>query len=222
MQVNQLHTDVYNLDMDALQPVSKRSAGRPRAFDRDAALAIAMDMFWRQGYEGTSTTQLIAAMGISQPSLYAAFGSKVELYREALTLYVNRYGTVLLKRLDMPNTSAREAMAKLLMNASKQYASGDHAPGCMVACSALQGDPSNGEIQAHVASLRAASEATIRMRLDQAQADGELAAKVDTRLLAGYFAMVIQGLAVQAHDGASYNSLKRMAEMAMSAWPNEC
>ena len=208
--------------MDSKQPVAKRSAGRPRAFDRDAALDIAMDMFWRQGYEGTSTTQLIAAMGISQPSLYAAFGSKLELYRETLSLYVSRYGSVLLKRLDNPHDSARDAIAKLLTNAAKQYASGDHAPGCMVACSALQGDPTNGEIQAHVAGLRAASEAAIKMRLDKAQADGELASKVDTRLLAGYFAMVIQGLAIQAHDGASSASLKRMAEMAMSAWPSVC
>ena len=65
---------------------SPRPRGRPRGFDRDAALAIAMETFWRLGYEGASIADLTAAMGITPQSLYAAFGSKAELYRETLAL----------------------------------------------------------------------------------------------------------------------------------------
>lgn len=61
--------------------------GRPRSFDKEAALERAMEVFWRLGYEGASMTDLTAAMGIASPSLYAAFGSKEALFRQALDHY---------------------------------------------------------------------------------------------------------------------------------------
>ena len=64
-------------------PQPRRSAGRPRAFDRQRAVDVALDLFWRHGFEGTSTSKLTAAMGISPPSLYAAFGSKDGLFDKA-------------------------------------------------------------------------------------------------------------------------------------------
>ncbi|HEV8389551.1 MAG TPA: helix-turn-helix domain-containing protein, partial [Dongiaceae bacterium] len=62
--------------------------GRPRSFDRDAALRSAMKTFWKSGYEGASMAALTEAMGINSPSLYAAFGSKDALFREAVALYL--------------------------------------------------------------------------------------------------------------------------------------
>lgn len=206
--------------MDKYPPATKRNAGRPRSFDRDAALDIAMDLFWRHGFEATSTTQLVTAMGISQPSLYSAFGSKDTLYREALDLYVRRYGGLIPCMLQAPGT-AYDAMAALLANAARQYTDAGHPPGCMVACSALQGDAAHADIQAYVAGLRKSGEVAIKQRLDAARVGGELPPHTETRVLAAYFAMVIQGLAIQAHDGASTTTMKRMAHMAMSAWPNQ-
>jgi len=58
--------------------------GRPRSFDRDAALRSAMKLFWKLGYEGASMAALTKAMGINAPSLYAAFGSKEGLFKEAV------------------------------------------------------------------------------------------------------------------------------------------
>ena len=63
--------------------------GRPRAFDPDAALDRALEVFWRQGYEGTALTDLTAAMGISKPSLYAAFGNKEELFAAVIDRYIS-------------------------------------------------------------------------------------------------------------------------------------
>ena len=66
--------------------------GRPRTFDRAGALRRAMEVFWEHGYEGTSMSDLTAAMGIKSPSLYAAFGCKEELFREAVAYYNETLG----------------------------------------------------------------------------------------------------------------------------------
>nr|WP_315488629.1 TetR/AcrR family transcriptional regulator [uncultured Rhodoferax sp.] len=204
--------------MDPLKTTSPRSAGRPRLFDREAALEIALDRFWRQGFEGTSTTQLTAAMGISQPSLYAAFGSKEQLYREAVGLYVQRHGQFLDKAFSA-HISAREAIFHALLLAARQYCDSAHAPGCMIASAGLQGGADHAVLFSEMAELRLTGQRAILARLEQARLDGELAADTDTAALAGYFAMVIQGMAVQAIDGATSSALEAMVTLAMKAWP---
>jgi AcrR family transcriptional regulator len=197
---------------------AKRTAGRPRAFDRQTALEVALDLFWRRGFEATSTTELTAAMGISQPSLYAAFGSKEGLYREAVGLYVQRYGSSVQQVLDAKG-SARAAVVAMLAHLAQQYTDTSHAPGCLIASGALQGGPAQAELLTHMAGLRQAAQAGIKQRLDLALSEGELPKRTDTAALAAYFAMVVQGMAVQAHDGASVATLKRLAKLAMAAWP---
>src|ERR1700733_15269525 len=66
--------------------------GRPREFDIDRALERAMELFWRQGYEGTSLADLTRELGVTRPSLYAAFESKEGLFLKALDLYEVRAG----------------------------------------------------------------------------------------------------------------------------------
>src|SRR5215218_9208155 len=85
-----------------------RGRGRPRSFDRDAALEQAVRLFWRKGFEATSMADLTAAMGIGAPSLYAAFGSKEALYAEALSYYQERFGTLAWGRFESAAT-ARDA-----------------------------------------------------------------------------------------------------------------
>ena len=204
--------------MDTLKTPSPRSAGRPRLFDREAALEIALDRFWRQGFEGTSTSQLTAAMGISQPSLYAAFGSKEQLYREAVSLYVQRHGQFLDKAFNAHH-SAREAIFQARLLAARQYSDSNHAPGCMIASAGLQGGADHAALFAEMAELRLNGQRAIHARLERARLDGEIAATTDTATLAAYVAMVIQGMAVQAIDGATASALEAMATLAMKAWP---
>jgi TetR/AcrR family transcriptional regulator, copper-responsive repressor len=201
-------------------PVKKRSAGRPRAFDREQALAIALDLFWRHGYDGTSIPQLTAAMGISPPSLYAAFGSKDTLYREAVKLYLSRYTGFMLHLLD-EKCSAREAMERALLEAAKQFAETGHAPGCMISSAELQASPGNEELAAEIAKLRQAAKQLVYSRLASARRSGELPAKTDIASLASFYAMITQGMSVQARDGAKASELKRLALLAMKAWPQQ-
>lgn len=198
-------------------PAPKR-AGRPRAFDREQALNTAMDLFWRHGFEGTSTAQLTAAIGIAPPSLYAAFGSKEALFREALALYGQHYGGFLSQPMSGTG-SARAAVEQMLQAAARQFADAHHPLGCMVAAGELQASAAQCTLVAEVAARRHAAQVVIRARLDRARQDGELPADSDTATLAAYFAMVIQGLAVQARDGAKPALLRRLAELAMQAWP---
>ncbi|MBI3523809.1 MAG: TetR/AcrR family transcriptional regulator [Betaproteobacteria bacterium] len=196
----------------------KRSAGRPRAFDRQKALGIALDLFWRHGYGGVSIGQLTAAMGISPPSLYAAFGSKETLYREAVALYLDRYGGFMSGLLD-DRRAAREAVERALQEVARQFGHADHAPGCMVSCAELQAAPDNAALVMEMAKLRQSAQCALHGRLEAARTSGEIPPTTDTASLAAYYAMVIQGMAVQARDGAKTALLKRLAVLAMQAWP---
>ena len=207
------------MSMETTPSATKRAAGRPRGFDRDAALDRALELFWRHGFEGTSTAQLTEAMGISPPSLYAAFGSKEALHREAVALYLRRHGGFLAAPLAEPGL-ARVAIERALLNAARQFAEPGHPPGCMVSCAELQGSPAGAPAAANMTALRQAAQQAIRARLDAARAAGELARDSDTATLAAYFAGVIQGMAVQARDGAKAAQLKCLASVAMRGWPS--
>lgn len=205
--------------MEHPAPAAKRPAGRPRAFDRQQALVVALDLFWRHGFGGTSIGQLTAAMGISPPSLYAAFGSKEGIYREAVALYLERYGGFMNGLLD-ERCTAREAVERALLEAAKQFGKADHAPGCMVSCAELQASPDNAALVAEMAKLRQSAQRAVHARLEAARVSGELPPHTDTASLAAYYAMVIQGMAVQARDGAKTTLLKRLVYLAMQAWPD--
>lgn len=198
---------------------AKRSAGRPRAFDREQALGIALDLFWRQGYEGTSIPQLTKAMGISPPSLYAAFKSKESLYHEAVELYLTQYSGFMSSLFD-EKISARDAIEKALLEAAKQFSDPCHAPGCMISSAELQASPDNMKLAAELTGFRQAAQQVVYTRLEAARKSGELAKKTDTASLAAFYAMVSQGMSVQARDGATTNLLTHLAKLAMHVWPN--
>ena len=190
--------------------------GRPRSFDRDAALTQAMLTFWRHGYESTSISDLTAAMGITPPSLYAAFGDKKRLFLESVTLYLSA---------DPPHAmiesapTAREA-ARRLLTVSAEGVTGETTPtGCLLATSALSVSATAGDVQAELASIRHGIEATLRARFERAVDDGELPAGTDVDALAGHMMAMTQGLSTLARDGASREKLLRVTDAAMAAWP---
>ena len=104
--------------------------GRPRAFDRDKALDQALHVFWERGYEGTSIADLTEAMGINPPSLYAAFGNKETLFREALDRYEARRDEIMAEAFAAP--TAREAMTRLLEGTADRLSDKDKPRGCLM------------------------------------------------------------------------------------------
>lgn len=197
---------------------SRKPPGRPRGFDRDVALDRALELFWARGYEGTSVADLTEAMGVTPPSLYAAFGSKAELYGAALERYQERYGGCARAALAEEKT-AKAAVSRLLHEAARNFADRGHPAGCMLSLGAVACAPEHQAIADAVAALRADMIDAIKRRLDRALAEGELAAGTDTAGLARFVGALLQGMAVQAHDGADEAALTSIADAALAAWP---
>ena len=109
--------------------------GRPREFDVDKALDLALQVFWRKGYEGASMADLTETMGITKPSLYAAFGNKEELFRKALDRYVDGPGGYFQVALAKP--TIRAVVEHLLFEAADAVTDPDHPPGCLAVQGAL-------------------------------------------------------------------------------------
>jgi len=200
--------------------MAARSRGRPRAFDRNAALEQATQLFWHKGYAATSISDLTEAMGIGSPSLYAAFGSKDELYAEALRHYGESYDALVWGNFRAAVT-AREALTAFLMDsaASLTRSCGPSAPlGCMVALSAV-GSEGHAELGERVRAARAEGVTRIEVRLSRAATEGELAGDVDIPGLARFFVAVQSGMSILARDGAKRSELEAVARNAMRAWP---
>ena len=188
-------------------------AGRPREFDRDAALDKAMRLFWERGYEGTSVGDLAEALGIGKPSLYAAFGHKEQLFYEALDLYVRTYGPEL-----GDVATARGAIESLLRSNAETYTDPSIPSGCLIVLAAAVGPPQNAEVRAHLAMLRNASTGSFASRIRKGIADGDVPEGADADAMAQFYTTVLNGLALQARDGAGGAALDRVIDGAMAAW----
>lgn len=177
-----------------------------------------MRVFWQKGFSAASMNDLCEAMGIRSPSLYAAFGSKEGLYREAMDRYVSTIGPPVWDKLKEGST-ARAGVEKLLLAGTESLPQSDTVPaGCMAMLSAV-GDEWPSAITDVARSIRLESLGNLRARLSAAVADGELDPSTDVEKLSRFYLGVFQGMAVQAKDGATQAELSSIAETAMAAWP---
>lgn len=190
--------------------------GRPREFDVDAALDLALHVFWRKGYEGASMTDLTEAMGITKPSLYAAFGNKEDLFRKALDRYVDGPGGYFRTGLEKP--TAREAVEHILYE-SVEAVTDPKNPGCLAVQGALCCGDAAETIKQELTARRSKSEDDLRIRFTRAIAEGDLPGDADAGDLARYVSAILQGMAVQAAGGAPREQLRKLADMAMRSWP---
>ncbi|MBK3801449.1 TetR/AcrR family transcriptional regulator [Azospirillum argentinense] len=191
-----------------------RPRGRPRAFDRDEALAKAADTFWRLGYEGASIADLTAAMGITPQSLYAAFASKADLYREALEWYQATVGASTAAALE--EGDAVVALTRVLRDSARDFTRRDRPHGCMVSTAVLTCATENAPVARHVAGLRTATINLIRVRIERGISEGQLKGETNAASLARFVGAMIQGMSVQAQDGAPTEALSALADHAVA------
>ena len=195
-----------------------RGPGRPRSFDTDKALDRALQVFRRNGYEGTSLSDLTRAMGINRPSLYAAFGDKETLFRKALDRYSE--GMMGSLRGAMQEKTARGFVEHLLRSLIEMQTNPDCPRGCLIVNGSITCGKQSGSLARELTARREQIERLTSDRLKLAKKEGELPSDANPADLARYFATVIEGLALQASAGASRSELFRVAETAMRAWPD--
>ncbi|WP_090600061.1 TetR/AcrR family transcriptional regulator [Pelagibacterium luteolum] len=194
-----------------------RKTGRPLSFNRGKALEQAMLTFWRHGYETSSISELTAAMGISAPSLYAAYGDKKQLFLEAMQLYAGSPYDMELALSEAP--TAREAAERMLVAAVEAF-TGELTPrGCLLASATASGSEASAEVQHAVAQVRQDIKLRLKKRIDRDVSQGLLPADTNSDSLAGLVIAVIQGLSVLARDGGDRPYLLTIARAATNAWP---
>lgn len=195
-----------------------RGRGRPRAFDRQAALAQAMRLFWVKGYEATSIADLTEAMGVGPTSLYAAFGSKDALYAEALRLYSTSYEDLVLGRFRKAATARDAASAYLRDSAAAVTGSDCDLPrGCLVTLGTVDSE-GHAELGDLMRAARNSAFDVLRTRMQQGVSDGDLPSSVDVIELARFLQTVQGGMAIRARDGADRAELQAVAEIAMAGF----
>jgi AcrR family transcriptional regulator len=192
--------------------------GRPRTFDPDTALRQALDLFWERGYEGTSLNDLAQAMGIASASIYACFGSKQDLFRKVMALYGTTSGEPPRRALREQPT-ARAAVHAMLRATADEITRPDTPHYCMLVLAAPTGAVENHAVREFLADRRRDQHTTVKDRLVRGVTDGDLTAPpASLDAIARYYTTVVQGLSVQARDGATRAELEAVITCAMAAW----
>jgi AcrR family transcriptional regulator len=191
--------------------------GRPREFCLDEALAAALRVFWSKGYEGASMTELTEAMGITKPSLYAAFGNKEALFRKTLDLYEREKMAYVGQALAKP--TAREVAEHMLRGSVENQTSSCEPRGCLGVISSVACGAEAESIRADVHERSKVAKAALIERMEQAKTEGDLPDDVDVEALTGFLYALLQGMAVQAGAGATRAELDRLVDTSMMMWP---
>jgi AcrR family transcriptional regulator len=180
-------------------------AGRPLGFDRDTALAAAVEQFWRTGYAETSIAMLTKAMGVTPPSLYAAFGDKNRLFEEAAENYFQRTCEALDSFAEQ--RIAQEAIAQMLNGTARAHTNTGTPPGCLMLT------------EPRLTKQREDLRRRIKDRLDRGVRDGDLPHDTSTSQLATFLVAVMRGMSGCARDGGTLEELLAIAATAMGALP---
>lgn len=201
---------------EAVEPTGA-PRGRPRQFCAEEALAAALQVFWKRGYEGASLAELTEAMGITKPSLYACFGNKESLFCKALDLYERDKLAYVRGALEAP--TAKAVAERMLRGALALYAGTDDPRGCFGAISAVACANFAESIREEVMARRVSSDRAIVERFRRARAEDDLPEGVTPEALAAYLSAVMQGMSVLAGSGASQQELEQLVQTTLALWP---
>lgn len=183
--------------------------GRPRQFDEKDVLSKAMTVFWTQGLTGASLDDLSAAMGMTRPSLYNAFGNKEEIYRRSFEMAVREMQEESGTRLARKNI--RSALMGFYEAAMDVYFSMDPPVGCFVFCTAPVEALAHPEVKSDVLAVVSELDNIFEKRFKTAIETGDIQIPADPRQLAKLSQAVLHSIALRARSGEARSSLKRFA-----------
>jgi AcrR family transcriptional regulator len=193
------------------------TAGRHRGFDKDSALEKAMQVFWKNGYPGTSLTDLTNIMGINKSSLYAAFGNKEELFNQAIEFYLNKHGVVHSAELFRTNKSLKERIGNYLLSIASMSTNQDLPTGCLI-CHATSEVAGTCLPESSVTNINAINRQTISTLtefFENEQRLGNLVNENSPSTLANYLLTLQFGLAVSARNGSSMDELAEIVNFSV-------
>ncbi|NRD27989.1 TetR/AcrR family transcriptional regulator [Frigoribacterium sp. VKM Ac-2836] len=195
--------------------MADKSPGRPREFDRDDALRAAATLFWQYGFSGTSTRALATSLGISSSSLYAAFGSKADLFDEAVRTYALRYSAVYDVALAEPTLA--QVIFRLLAGSIREFVRTDDGhPGCLTSSAVMVDTSATLDVRTFVTDLQRRDEGRLRDRIERSVLAGDVPPGIDAATLSGLVQTLWHGLSTRADLGADVTELTSTAELAVA------
>lgn len=193
-------------------------AGRHRTFDKDIALDKAMEVFWTNGYPGTSLTDLTTAMGINKPSLYSAFGNKEELFKHALNLYVQKYGLIHVKHLFTADKPLNERVQYYLLSIAKMVSDPKLPGGCFVAISSCEvnGNCLPSDALDAIIEINKVTKSSFIEFFNAEQLAGNISNERSVEMMANYLITLQYGIAIMARSGIKFEELKEVIQHAIN------
>ncbi|WAH53237.1 TetR/AcrR family transcriptional regulator [Pseudescherichia vulneris] len=198
---------------------TKKSRGRPKVFDREAALDKAMTLFWQHGYEATSLSDLVEATGAKAPTLYAEFTNKEGLFRAVLDRYISQFATRYQAELFCDDKRVEQALLDYFTAVATCFTSKETPSGCFLISTSAALAASSNEIAQTLKSRHAMQEAALLRFLEQRQLRGEIPATASLQTIAQFLNCVIQGMSVSAREGASQEKLLKITRTTLALWP---
>lgn len=211
------HNRIY-VPVDMNKPDTNIMRGRPREFCVDDALAKALRIFWTKGYEGTSLNDLTEAMGITRPSLYAAFGNKEALFRKALDLYEREKLEYIGRALEEP--TARRVAEALLRGAVENASSSDEPHGCLGVITSVACGEEAKSIREDVLERGKIAKQALVERFERAKKEGDLPPHIEVGSLTNLLYAIVQGVCIQAGSGATRDELNGLVDTGLAMWPS--
>jgi len=196
----------------------KRSRGRPRKFDKEVALEIALDLFRRKGFDNTSLEDLTSALNVNKPSLYAAFGNKEQLFQEVLEAYISGPTAYFYEVLN--ERSSKEVVRKLLTRSIELLFYNESPYGCLIVMSTASEELRKTGIQQKLVSALKEHQQKLAECFEQAKIKGELEKTADPKQLAMYVVTLHKGLSLQAINDSTKQELLALVDQVVELWPS--
>ncbi|MHA6688272.1 TetR/AcrR family transcriptional regulator [Mesorhizobium sp. A556] len=188
----------------------------PRKFSADTALDAAMKVFWTKGFTGASLNDLTEAMGITRPSLYAAFGNKEALFFKALELYQSLRGDYIARALQSP--TARGVFEAILRGTLRTQLVEGHPRGCLMVLNSMPGGDEAQVIRNEILRRQAVGRDLFAARFERAKIEGDLLPTVNIDGLVRFVQSMMNGILMQAAGGASRSELEGLVESSLAMW----
>ncbi len=195
----------------------KKKRGRPKCFDEQQALEKAMLLFWEHGYEATSISDLTQALELTAPSLYSSFGDKAGLFYKCIDYYLAHEACPIVP-IFLEAKTAKVAFELYLYDNVKRLAQPNKPAGCMLVVATMNCSDNAQAVQHNILEKRLQTKQKLFERLEQGVANGDLPVTAPLQEMTDFYATVVQGLTIQARDGATVEQLHKVVEHAMRAW----